>query len=268
MPSPGRPAIGTRPDAARVYDYWLGGKDNFAADREAGEAMLKEHPGLRVLARQNRTFVLKAAGWAASRGITQFLDLGCGLPSSPAVHDAARDAEPSARVVYVDRDPMVVSHVAAVGAAGEGLAVVEADVTDPAGVLGIAADLVLPDGGLLLDLSGPACVILGGTLSDMPADEARRTAAGYAGALAPGSCVVISCASFADEAVAERIAGVFAGQEGGEWRNHGREDVASFFEAGGLRLVRGRVADVGCWPMVPSGCARACCVLGGVGLKD
>src|SRR3954468_20313380 len=96
---------------ARVYDYWLGGKDNFAADREAAEAMLKDHPGLRALARQNRTFVLKAVTGAASRGIPQFLDLGGGLPASPAVHDAARDAEPPARVVYVDRDPVVVSHV-------------------------------------------------------------------------------------------------------------------------------------------------------------
>jgi SAM-dependent methyltransferase len=250
---------------ARVYDYWLGGKDNFAADREAAEAMLKDHPGLRVLARQNRTFVLKAVTWAASRGITQFLDLGCGLPASPAVHDAARDAEPPARVVYVDKDPVVVSHVSAIEAAGEGLAVVEADVTDPAGVLEAAAGLALPDGGLLLDLSEPACLVFGGTLSDMDAETARRTVAGFAGTLAPGSAVIISCASFADTGVAARIAGVFAGQCGG-WRNHSREDVASFFAAGGLKMEQA-AGDVRCWPLLPSGDTRACCVLGGVGVR-
>lgn len=258
---------------ARVYDYWLGGKDNFAADREAAEMLLDParggHAGLRVLARQNRTFVLKAVTWAASQGITQFLDLGCGLPASPAVHDAARASEPSARVVYVDKDPLVASHVSAIEAAGEGLAVVEADVTDPAGVLAIAADLVRPDAGLLLDLSEPLGLIFGGTLSDMDADTARGTVARYAGALAPGSCVIASCASFADAGVAERIAGVFAGQCGG-WRNHGRGDVSSFFAAGGLRILHGRAMDVACWPACPAGdgAEPGAQVLGGIGIRD
>ena len=265
MPVPGRPVIGTRPSPARVYDYYLGGKDNFAADREAGEMLLKEHPGLRVLARQNRTFVLKAVTWAASRGITQFIDAGCGLPASPSVHDAARDAEPSARVVYIDKDPLVISHVRALQADAEGLAALEADVTDTAGVLEAVAGLAGPGGGRLLDLAEPACLVLGGTLSDMDADTARGVVAGYAGALAPESCAIACCAHFTDGEVAARIAAVFADGPCGEWRNHSREDVASFF--GGLRIVRGQVADVRCWPMVPSGYARAGCVLGGVGVK-
>lgn len=264
MPLPGRPDIGvTRPDKARVYDYWLGGKDNFAADREAGEAILKEHPGLRAMARQNRSFILKSVRWTASvAGIAQFIDAGCGLPSRPFVHEAARLGEPSARVAYVDRDPFVMSHVRAIEVTGDGLAAVEADVTEPARVLG--------DRGLLevIDLARPAALVLGGTLSDMPADTARAVVAEFAGALAPGSAVIISCASFAGREVAERIAAVLA-PDGG-WRNHSPEDVGSFFAAGGLRILHGRVMDVSCWPACPAGdgAEPGAQVLGGIGVRD
>jgi hypothetical protein len=263
MPGPvRRPLIDTtRPDRTRVLDYWLGGKDNFAADREAGEMLLdprRGHPGLRAMARQNRRFILAAVTWAASRGIGQFLDLGCGLPTTPSVHDAARAVIPDAAVIYVDRDPLVMCHVAAIGAKGAGLAAVRADVTEPARVLEVAGDLI--------DLGQPACVIFGGTLSDMPADTARSTVAGFTKALAPGSAAVISCASFADEDLAERISSVF-GPEGG-WRNHGLADVTSFFTAGRLRLVHEYVMDVACWPACSvTGQARAAAVLGGVGIK-
>jgi hypothetical protein len=263
MPVSGRGTqAGTdQPDAARVLNYWLGGNDNFAADREAGEVLLdpvKGHPGLRVLARENRAFVLTAVAWLArTRGIRQFLDLGCGLPVSPAVHDAARDVVPDASVAYVDRDPLVTGHVRALQATGPGLAAVEADVTDPA--------VVLEDPALrtVIDLGEPVAVVLGGTLSDMPADAARSVVAGFTEALAPGSAVVVSCACFDDEETARRIAAVF----GGSWRNHSREDVAGFFAAAGLLPVRGEVGDVRCWPMVPSGCGRTARILGGVGIK-
>ncbi len=248
------------PSAPRVYDYLLGGKDNFAADRELAEEMVRVHPGLRALAAGNRTFVLKAVTWTAGMlGIAQFIDLGCGLPGKPSVHDAARQAQPDARVAYVDRDPVVISHVAALQA-GEGLAALEADVSDPGRVLAAPALLEV------INLREPVCVILGGTLSAMDAGMAGETVAGYAERLAAGSAVVISCASYCDPALAGAMAAAFGAA--GAWANHSLEDVQGFFDAGGLRVVRGQAADVGRWPLLPSGCAREACVLGGIGIKD
>lgn len=258
------PAVdASKPNAARVYDYLLGGKDNFGPDRDLAarlEAASGDGPGVRELAGVNRAFVLRAAQWAASMlAIDQFLDLGCGLPQRPAVHDAARAGRPEARVVYADSDPVVVSHVSALQS-GPCLAVVLADASDPESVLGEAVATGF------IDLTLPACVVLGATLSTMPADAARGAVAGYAAALAPGSAVVISCLSYGDEAAGERMASLYS--EAGPWHNHGYGDVASFFAAGGLRIVHSRVMDLGCWPacpMEPQGHAGAA-VLGGIGV--
>jgi len=251
------------PDVARVRNYLLGGKDNYAADRAAGEALTDPatgHPGMRRLARENRVFICGdghrdgAVQWLArNHGITQYVDVGCGLPAGPAVRDAARQVIPAAAVCYADGDPVVMAHIRALEARGPGLAAVEADLTDPATVLG---DPALRE---VIDLAAPVCVVLSGTLSRMPAETARAVAAGFTGPLAPGSALVISCASFDDEGVAGRITAMF-----GAWRNHSREDVTSFFT--GLRLVGG-VGDVRCWPMMPPGNGRTARILGGVGLK-
>ena len=265
----------TAPLQARVHDYWLGGKDNLEVDRKAGEALLDPgrggHPGLRTMARQNRAFICGderrdgTVRWLArNRGIRQFLDLGCGLPSPPispgspaSVHDAARLVIPDAVAAYVDRDPVVFSHVAAL-MKGEGVAAVRADVTEPARVLEVIADLPL------IDFTQPVAVIFGGTLSGMSAQAARETVRGFTERLAAGSAVVISCAHFDDPAVAGRIASVFA--EAG-WRNRGIADVRSFFDAGGLTLAEGWPGDVRCWPMVREDEPGAA-IIGGVGIKD
>jgi hypothetical protein len=259
MPAPGSPADFTKPSAPRVYGYLLGGKDNFAADREKAEELIAAYPGLRSLARANRRFVLAATTWCASEGTGQFIDLGCGLPSVPMVHEVARDVDPQARCAYVDIDAIVLSHVTASVHHARGVAVIAADVCDPEAVLG---DPALKG---VIDLALPVCVLLGGTLSRMDADEARSAVAGYAKALAPGSAVAISCASYRDEAFGGKMAGIF-GPAGG-WRNVSQADVESFFAAGGLRLVRGEVADVRCWPLPPSGARRDAAVVGGVGIR-
>lgn len=246
-----------------MYDALLGGRDNYAADRAMAEALLEACPGVRTLARENRAFVLKAAGWCVPMlGIRQFLDLGCGLPSSPDVHEVVRAAGvDGTAVVYVDHDACVASHVrASIEGEGPGLAVIEADVTGPEAVLG--------DRGLLevIDPDRPVCVILGAVLSGMDAAVARSTVAGYAEMLVPGSAIVISCASFKDEATGQRMSDLFA--EAGAWRNHTRLDIETFFGAGGLRVVRDRVGDVSRWPLLAS-CAHAdAAVLGGVGVVD
>jgi hypothetical protein len=94
----------TRPSVARVYDFWLGGKDNFPVDRETGGRMAEVNPSLPRLVRDNRQFLCAAAARAA--GVGQFLDLGAGLPAHPAVHKAVRRVNPGARVCYVDNDPL------------------------------------------------------------------------------------------------------------------------------------------------------------------
>lgn len=255
----------TRPSGPGTYNCLLDQADCLPAD-EALVAELtdpeKGYAGLRALARANRAFVLKAAAWTASMlSITQFLDLGCGLPLTPSVHGTVQGPEPEAVVAYVDSDPLVVSHVQAVAASEgwTGTAVVQGDASDPASVLA--------DEGVrgLLDLSRPACVILGSTLSAMTADEARGAVKGFTAALAPRSAVIISCVSFADEATGARLARVFG--DAGEWRNHPAPDVASFFGAGGLRVIRGRPGDVRCWPLLPEADGDAA-VLGGIGVKD
>ena len=123
------------PNIARVYDYWLGGKDHYAADRAEAERLLAIYPPLRDLVRENRAFVTQAVTWAARQGIGQFIDLGAGLPASPAVHQTARVVLPSARVAYVDIDPVVLSHARALLTIDQSVTAVSADLRDPAGVL-------------------------------------------------------------------------------------------------------------------------------------
>jgi hypothetical protein len=122
----------TRPNIARVYDYLLGGKDNFAVDRELAGQLLSVNPGMEQWARSNRAFVVAAAARAAREGgVAQFLDLGAGLPTHPAVHEAVREVNPAARVAYVNFDPVAVVHSRALLAKGDGLAAFQADPTDP-----------------------------------------------------------------------------------------------------------------------------------------
>jgi hypothetical protein len=120
----------TVPNLARMYDYWLGGKDHFAADREAADRMAHAVPVLPRLARQNRDFLQRAVRYCASEGITQFLDIGSGLPTNQNVHEVAQSASPQARVAYVDIDPVVVSHAKAL-LSGSQTAAILADVCRP-----------------------------------------------------------------------------------------------------------------------------------------
>ncbi len=101
------------PNIARVYDYWLGGKDNYEADRAEAERLIAVYPRLPLLARQSRLFLARAVQWLAEQGVTQYLDLGCGLPTGQNTHEVAQAVHPDCRVVYVDADPIVVVHARA-----------------------------------------------------------------------------------------------------------------------------------------------------------
>ena len=224
------------PNMARVYDYWLGGKDHYAADRAEAERLLAIYPQLRDLVRENRTFLTRAVSWAAGQGIGQFIDLGAGLPTMHNTHQAARAVSPAAAVAYVDLDPVVLSHVRALLATGDGVAAVAADLHDPAAVLSH------PELRAVIDPAEPVCVILGAVLHFLEADSARAVTAKYARLIVPGSCLVISCASYDDEVLAKRLAAEYTGAT---WHNHSLTDVESFFA--GLELAGPGVTEAGTW---------------------
>src|SRR5215470_925421 len=128
-----------RAHSARVYDYWLGGKDHFAADREAAEQAIAANPGIVVDVRANRAFLVRAVRYLAAQcGIRQFLDIGTGLPTAGNTHEVAQMVAPAARIVYVDNDPVVLSHAQALLTSSvEGAtAYLEADLRDTEAILG------------------------------------------------------------------------------------------------------------------------------------
>jgi len=155
----------TIPNVARMYDYLLGGKDNFAADRAAAEQLLAAIPDVAAIAADNRAFLGRAVRYLTGKGIRQFLDLGSGLPTRSNVHEAARKNAPGTRVVYVDYDPVVAQHGKALLASADGVAALHADLTDPASIL------EHPDLLRVLDLSRPVGLICASSLHFVP-DEA------------------------------------------------------------------------------------------------
>jgi len=178
----------TRPHPARMYDYLLGGKNHFAADREAAGQVLASFPGARTAARENRAFMSRAVRFlAAEAGIRQFLDIGIGLPAAGSVHEIAQAAAPSARVVYADNDPLVLAHARALLTSSEEgrIAFLRADLRNPESIL---ASPLLRD---VLDLRQPVALMLVGILHFIP-DDARpaEIIATLVGALPSGSYLV------------------------------------------------------------------------------
>jgi len=217
------------PNMARVYDYWLGGKDHYAADRAEAERLLAIYPPLRV-------------SWAARQGVGQFFDLGAGLPASPSVHQAARAVLPAARVAYVDLDPVVLSHARALLATGDGVTAVSADLCDPAGVL------THPELRAVIDPARPTGIILGAVLHFLDANAAHAVTAGYARLMAPGSCLIISVACFQDEALGKRLAAEYTAAE---FVNHAPADIASFFA--GVDMIGPSLVEAATWrPRTPA----------------
>jgi S-adenosyl methyltransferase len=192
----------SRPNIARVYDYWLGGKDNFEADREEAQRLLQIYPDLRRLARDNRLFLRRAVHWlAADCGIRQFLDIGSGLPTANNTHDVAQAAAPDSKVAYVDKDPMVVLHAGALLADGHDVIAVRGDAAEPAAIL---AD---PRVNTLVQPGRPHAVILAAVLHFFSLAAARRIITEFASLAAPGSYVIISVGSSGSRLAREYAAG-------------------------------------------------------------
>ena len=187
MTGSGRPGNGIPADIrtdvahpARVYDYWLGGKDNFGADQAAAEQVMQVMPEILDTVRGNRQFMVRAVGFLRHAGIRQFLDIGSGLPSSPNVHEIAQAGNTGARVVYVDHDPVVFSHAGAMTAKNDGAGVVWADLRDTGEVLSGA--------GKLLDFTRPVGLLFVGCLHHIPdSGDPAGIVARYLAALAPAA---------------------------------------------------------------------------------
>jgi hypothetical protein len=179
----------TVPHPARRYNYWLGGKDHFAADRASGDAIAEAFPIVVRLARANRAFMRRGVRFLAESGVRQFLDVGTGLPAPDNTHQVAQRVAPESRVVYVDNDPIVMSHARALlqGDPRGRTAYLEADVRDTDAIL---RHRTLRD---TLDLRQPVGLLLVAVLHFVPDDEvAGRAVRGLVDALPSGSFVMLS----------------------------------------------------------------------------
>jgi O-methyltransferase involved in polyketide biosynthesis len=188
----------TKPNTARVYDYLLGGKQHFAADRHAAEQLMRVLPDAARAARANRDFLAAAVRYAAGQGIGQYVDIGAGLPTSPNVHECAREAVPKARVAYVDNDPVVVSHARALLATDELVTVISADAREYEAILS-ALEL-----SGIIDLSEPVCVLFVSMLHFLSDADADALVAAIRERMAPGSYLVLSAGCLDDSNVPAR----------------------------------------------------------------
>ncbi|MEV0387479.1 SAM-dependent methyltransferase [Nonomuraea sp. NPDC050643] len=254
------------PNLARMHDYFIGGKDNFAADREAAEAVLAIAPEVRVMAQEHQAFHVRVVRYLVEQGVTQFVNLGSGLPSELNTHELARSLAPAARVAYVDNDPVVLTHGRAILARGPRTTVVKGDVMHPAALLA--------DPGLrkVIDLDRPVAVLLFGVLQYIPDErDPFRRVAELIDALPAGSHVVITHVVFDSRPeIAAPIVELYQkllGHSEGDARS--RDEVLPFFD--GLDLVDPGLVYVREWrPDSPFGSDRPekAWVLVGVGRKN
>jgi SAM-dependent methyltransferase len=181
------PEVDTRrANAARVYDYLLGGSHNFLADQDVGRTIVAVEPNSRAIGRANRAFLGRAVRFLAAAGIRQFLDIGSGIPTEGNVHEVARQAAPGSRVVYVDVDPVAVAHSKAMLSGMKDAATIEADLRDPGKIL------AHPTTCDLIDFTRPAGLLLVAVLHFIAdADDPWRIVSTLRDALAPGSYLVL-----------------------------------------------------------------------------
>ena len=226
------------PSPARMYDYYLGGKDNLTVDRDAAEQVLKLWPETEGMARANRRFLVRAVQYLAGQGVDQFLDIGTGVPTSPNVHEIAREVNPAARVAYVDNDPVVAAHNRALRDT-DGVISVQADLRDPETLLG---DPRLRE---LIDFDRPVALLFIAVLHFI-GDEAAGMVARYRRELVPGSYVALSVLTVdgIDPTVRRRAQSVYA-KSTAPLVMRTRADVEPFFD--GCELVEPGLVPVNEW---------------------
>jgi hypothetical protein len=228
--------------SARVHDYWLGGKDHFAADRAAGDAVMAAYPGIVASVRANRAFLARVVRFlAAEAGVTQFLDIGTGIPAANNTHEVAQAVTPAARVVYVDYDPVVLQHarVLLTSAVPGSVDYVDADLRDPGNIL--------REAGRTLDFTRPVAIMLIAVMHlIVDADDPYGIVGRLKAAMAPGSYLALS--QVASDIETEQVAEArrrYNSLARETQRHRTQAEVTSFFD--GLHLVEPGVVPVQRW---------------------
>ncbi|MBA9002965.1 SAM-dependent methyltransferase [Thermomonospora cellulosilytica] len=242
-----QPVIDTsKPHSARVWNYWLGGKDNYPIDRQVGDQVRAVYPGIVDVARHSRAFLGRAVRHLAGEaGIDQFLDLGTGLPTVDNTHEVAQRVNPSCKIVYVDNDPLVLVHARALlTSTPEGVCeYVDADVRDPGYVLEQAART--------LDFTRPIALMMLGILGNVWDDaEAAQIRDHLVAALPSGSYLVLEDGTNAVDPEAAAQAEQTRAEAGDPYRLRTPEQIAAFFD--GLELIEPGVVSVSRWRPEPT----------------
>jgi O-methyltransferase involved in polyketide biosynthesis len=227
----------TVPHSARIWNYWLDGKDNYAVDREAGEAYLKVFPGIAVVARTSRGFLTRAVRYlAADAGIRQFLDIGTGLPTADNTHEVAQRVAPESRIVYVDNDPLVLAHARALLTSSPegGCEYLDADIRDPATILATAA----------LDFTRPVALMLMGIMGHFTDSEAYPIVSALMAGLPAGSYLALYDGADTNEAFNRAQQG-YNDSGAVPYQLRSPERFERYFE--GLKLVEPGVVPVPHW---------------------
>lgn len=241
-PSPSSKIDTSVPHSARIWNYWIGGKDNYRVDREVGDQIAGIFPSIVSMAREDRAFIGRAVGYLAGEvGIRQFLDIGTGLPTADNTHQVAQRVAPESRIVYVDKDPLVLAHARALlTSSPEGACdYIEADLRDPAAVIDGA--------GRSLDLSQPAALMLVAILPHITSNnEAYDIVGRLLQPLASGSHLVIVHDTDDIHGDAIRIAMQFFTKQGGQpIVARSKEEIAGFFD--GLDVVEPGIVTTSEW---------------------
>jgi hypothetical protein len=250
------------PHSARIWNYWLGGKDNFQADRDAGDEFLKIYPEQRDKARACRHFLSRAVTYlAVEQGVRQFLDIGTGLPTANNTHQVAQSVAPESKIVYVDNDPLVLAHARALlTSSPQGVTnYIDADLHDPEAVLAEAAKT--------LDFDRPIALLLIGVLGHVQDyDEARSILRRLLDGLPSGSYLVQSDGTDSSPAYLAAIE-MYRDSGGVPYNARTFEEIAGFYE--GLELVEPGVVEIPQWRPedTPFGRQADVAEVGGVGRK-
>jgi hypothetical protein len=224
-----------KPSIPRVWDVLLGGKDNFAVDREQAAKLLAVFPRAAELARESREFQRRAVTFVAGAGVRQFLDIGCGLPTSPSTHEVAREGQPGAVVVYADNDELVMSHARNLLARAPGVLAVAGDVAHP--------DEILYDWRVrqVLSFHQPICLVLTMTLHFFGAAAASAITRELIAGVPPGSYLIVSAGQL-DGDLGQQFSGQYSA---GQLHHHTRDDLASFLS--GLDVIEPGITEARSW---------------------
>ncbi|MGV9697891.1 SAM-dependent methyltransferase [Streptomyces sp. NPDC003470] len=241
-PGPAHPNIDTSvPHSARIWNYWLGGKDNYPVDEQAGDAYTAVFPGIVTIARSSRAFLRRnITHLVAEVGIRQFLDVGTGLPTADNTHEVAQRIAPDTRIVYVDNDPMVLAHARALlTSTPEGAtAYIDSDVLDPDRIVAAAAGT--------LDLDRPVALVLSNILGHIPDyDVARSVVARLMDALPSGSYLSVNDGSRGVDPDLEQAQDAYNESGAAPYVLRTVDQITAFFD--GLDLVEPGVVSVPLW---------------------